>query len=53
MVQIWAIACQRSEKKGERQKVIFFCEICKIIRQIDDFGRFLQSFVILVCFSQK
>ena len=36
-----AIPCQRSEKKGQRQKVeFFFHEMCKIIGQIDDFDRF-------------
>ena len=40
----WAIPCKRSEKKGQRQKVDFFYETWKIIRQIDDFCRFLNNF---------
>ena len=41
---IRAIPCERSEKKGQRRKVDFFDEICKIIGQFDDFGRFLNNF---------
>ena len=33
----------RSEKKGQHQNVDFFNEIGKIIRQIHDFGRFLNK----------
>ena len=50
---IGAIPCQRSEKKGQPQKVDFFYEMWKIIRQIDDFGRFWTTFVILGCFKPK
>ena len=38
------IPYQRSEKKGQHQKVDFFYEMWKIIRQIDDFGRFFNNF---------
>ena len=41
---IWAIPCQRSKKKGQRQKVDFFDEMSKIIWQFDDFGRLLNNF---------
>ena len=39
-----AIPCQRFEKKGQHQKVDFFDDIGKIIRQMDDFGHFLNNF---------
>ena len=49
----WAIPCQRSEKKGQCQKDDFFDEMWKIIRQIDDFGRFLNNFCNFGVFLAK
>ena len=40
LIHTWAIPCQRSEKKGQRQKVDFFYEMGKIIGKMDDFDRF-------------
>ena len=43
-------------KKGQSQKVDFFDEMGKIIRQIDDFGRFLNNvcnFGVLLAKNQK
>ena len=51
-----AIPCQRSEKKGQRQKVDFFYETWKIIGQIDDFDRFLNNscnFGVFLAKNQK
>ena len=48
-----AIACQRSEKKGQHQKVDFFNEMWKIMGQIDYFGRFLNNSCNLGVFLVK
>ena len=48
-----AIPCQRSEKKGQRQKVDLFYEMRKIIWQIDDFHRFLNNSCNLGFFLAK
>ena len=48
-----AIPCQRSEKKGQHQKVDFFDEMWKITRQIDDLGRFLNNFCNFGVFLAK
>ena len=39
-MSMWAIACKRSKKKGQHQKVDFFYEMLKMIRQFDDFDCF-------------
>ena len=43
---LWTIPCQRAEKKGQQQKIIFFHEMGKIIRQFDDFGCRLNNCLI-------
>ena len=50
---MWAIPCQRSEKKGQCRKVDFFIDMWKIIRQIGDFGRFLNNFCDFWVFLAK
>ena len=48
-----AIPYQRSKTKGQHQRVDFFDEMWKIIRQMDDFGRFLKNFCSFWVFLAK